>query len=242
MTRLLADRTAVITGASRGIGRAIALAFAREGAHVIALARTSGALEELDDDIRQAGGTATLVPVDLTDFEALDRLGASLYERWSKLDILIGNAGLLGTLAPLGHIEPKVWDDVFAVNVTANWRLIRSLDPLLQRSDAGRAVFVTSGAATNCRAYWGVYSASKAALNALVKTYAAENNSTSVSANLFNPGPVRTAMRAQAMPGEDPDTLPTPEAVAETLIALATSDCENNGDCFDFPSGTFIDI
>ncbi len=239
MSKRLADRLAVITGASRGIGRAVAHAFAREGAHVVLLARTSGALEEVDDEIRAQGGTATLVPVDITDHDALDRLGASLFERWGKLDILIGNAGLLGQLSPLGHIEPKVWDDVMSVNVTANWRLIRSLDPLLQQSDAGRAVFVSSAAAVNCRAFWGVYSVSKAALDALVKTYAAEVESGTVRANLFNPGPVRTAMRAKAMPGEDPNTLPTPEDVAEAFIALAEPSCTENGLIYNYPTGKF---
>ena len=239
MSKRLQDRLAVVTGASRGIGRAVALSFAREGAHVVLLARTVGGLEELDDEIRAEGGSATLVPVDLADHDALDRLGGSLFERWGKLDILIGNAGLLGQLSPVGHIEPKVWSDVMAVNVTANWRLIRSLDPLLQRSDAGRVVFVTSGAAVNCRAFWGVYSVSKAALDALAKTYAAEVENGSVRVNLFNPGPVRTAMRAKAVPGEDPATLPTPEKVAETFIPLVEPSCLQNGMVYDFPSGEF---
>lgn len=230
----------MITGASRGIGRAIALAFAREGAHVVLLARTVGALEEADDEIQAAGGSSTLVPVDITDFDALDRLGGTLYERWGKLDILIGNAGLLGQLSPLGHIEPKVWNDVMAANVTANWRLIRSLDPLLQKSDAGRAVFVTSGAAVNCRAFWGVYSVSKAALDALVKTYAAEVENTAVRANLFNPGPVRTGMRANAVPGEDPSTLPDPTDVAESFVPLAMPDCTENGMVYDYPTARFL--
>ena len=239
MSKRLQDRLAVVTGASRGIGRAVALSFAREGAHVVLLARTVGGLEELDDEVRAAGGSATLVPVDLADHDALDRLGGSLFERWGKLDILIGNAGLLGQLSPVGHIEPKVWSDVMAVNVTANWRLIRSLDSLLQQSDAGRVVFVTSGAAVNCRAFWGVYSVSKAALDALAKTYAAEVENGSVRVNLFNPGPVRTAMRAKAVPGEDPATLPTPEKVAETFIPLVEPSCLQNGMVYDFPSGEF---
>lgn len=240
MAQRLEGRLAVITGASRGIGRAIALAFAREGAHVVLLARTVGALEEADDEIQAAGGSSTLVPVDITDFDALDRLGGTLYERWGKLDILIGNAGLLGQLSPLGHIEPKVWNDVMAANVTANWRLIRSLDPLLQKSDAGRAVFVTSGAAVNCRAFWGVYSVSKAALDALVKTYAAEVENTVVRANLFNPGPVRTGMRANAVPGEDPSTLPDPADVAESFVPLAMPDCTENGMVYDYPTDRFL--
>ena len=240
MSKRLADRLAVITGASRGIGRDVALTLAREGAHVILMARTEGGLEEVDDEIRAAGGTATLVPADLKDHDALDRLGASLFERWGKLDILVGNAGLLGQLSPLGHIEPKVWDEVMSVNVTANWRLIRSLDPLLQQSDAGRAVFVTSGAAVNCRPFWGLYSASKAALEVLVRTYAAEVDSGTVRANLLNPGPVRTAMRAKAVPGEDPATLPSPGEVAETVVQLVEPGCSENGAVYDYPTGQFI--
>ena len=240
MSKRLAERLAVITGASRGIGRAVALTLAREGAHVILLARTEGGLEEVDDEIRAFGGSATLVPADLNDHDALDRLGASIFERWGKLDILVGNAGLLGQLSPLGHIEPKVWDDVMSVNVTANWRLIRSLDPLLRQSDAGRAVFVTSGAAVNCRPFWGVYSTSKAALEALVRTYAAEVDSGTVRANLFNPGPVRTAMRAKAVPGEDPSTLPAPEDVSEAFLKLVEPACSENGAVFDYPTDQFI--
>ena len=231
----------MITGASRGIGRAVALAFAREGAHAILLARTSGGLEEVDDEIRSAGGASTLVPVDVADHDALDRLGGLIHERWGKLDILIGNAGLLGQLSPLGHVEPKIWDEVMATNVTANWRLIRSLDPLLQRSDAGRAVFVTSGAAVVCRPFWGGYSVSKAALDALIKTYAGEVETTPVRANLFNPGPVRTAMRAKAVPGEDPSTLPDPADVAETFIPLVEPACTENGKVYDYPTGQFLE-
>ena len=240
MSERLKDRLAVITGASRGIGRAVALAFAREGAHVLLLARTQGGLEELDDEIRSVGGAATLVPVDITDFDAIDRLGASIHERWGKLDILIGNAGLLGQISPLGHIEPATWEEVMAVNVTANWRLVRSLDPLLRQSDAGRAVFVTSRAATACKPFWGVYSVSKAALDALVKTYAGEVDTTPVRVNMFNPGPVRTRMRAEAMPGEDADTLPAPEDLTDAFIALAEPACEANGMVYDYPSGEFL--
>ncbi len=229
MAGLLANRVAVVTGASRGIGRAAALALAKEGAHVVALARTQGGLEELDDEIRNLGGTATLVPADLKDFAALDRLGAALFERWKRLDVLIANAGVLGKLTPLAHADQKVWDDVMAVNLTANWRLIRSLDPLLRASDAGRAVFLSSRAAQLCPAYWGPYSISKAALEALVKTYAAEIATTKVRANCFNPGATRTKMRATAMPGEDPETLPTPEAVAAQIVPMCAPSFTDNG-------------
>ena len=232
----LDGRVAVVTGASRGIGRAAALALAEAGAHVIAVARTQGALEELDDAIRQRGGSATLVPLDLTDYDGIDRLGAAINERWRRLDIVVGNAGILGNLMPVGHVTPKTWDQVMAINVTANWRLIRSLDPLLQMSDAGRAIFVSSGAAAKCRAYWGPYSVSKAALEALVRTYAAENAKGSVRAMLLNPGPLRTGMRAAAMPGEDPLTLRTPEDLAPHLVRLAAPDWNETGKIYDFPS------
>lgn len=238
--RELEGRVAVVTGASRGIGRATALAFAAAGAHVVALARTQGALEELDDAIGEAGGTATLVPVDLKDLPAIDRLGAALHERWGRLDVLFGNAGLLGGLAPLGHVDPKTWDDVMAVNVTANWRLIRSLDPLLRASDAGRAIFVSSRAAWNNRAYWGVYSVSKAALNALAATYAAETVTTPVRVMLVNPGPLRTRMRASAMPGEDPLTLRTPEDLAPEILRLASPAWTETGSVYDFPQGQVL--
>lgn len=231
----LAGRIAVVTGASRGIGRAAALALSAAGAHLVALARTQGALEELDDAIQAGGGSATLVPVDLTDFDALDRLGAALHERWGKLDILLGNAGILGSLSPLGHVDPKGWSDVMAVNVTANWRLLRSLDPLLRASDAGRAIFLSSGAASSCRAYWGPYAVSKAALEALARTYAAETATTPVRVMLVNPGPLRTRMRAAAMPGEDPATLRTPEELAPHFVRLASPDWNETGKLYDFP-------
>src|SRR5581483_7504219 len=172
-----ADRIALVTGASRGIGYATALALARTGAHVVAVARTVGGLEELDDAIRADGGSATLVPLDLRDVEGIARLAAALHERYRRLDVLVGNAGVLGPLSPLGHVEPKAWDEVIAVNVTANWHLLRTMDPLLQVSEAGRVVFVTSGAPSNARAYWGPYSISKAALDTLARTYAAETAS-----------------------------------------------------------------
>ena len=237
MDKPLSNRIAVVTGASRGIGRAAALALAEAGAHIVALARTQGALESLDDEIRAKGGSATLVPVNLKDLEALDRLGAAIHERWGKLDILLGNAGILGELAPITHVDQPVWDEVMAVNVTANYRLIRSLDPLLRASDAGRAIFVTSGAAHKCRAYWGVYSISKAALEALVRTYAAETVTTPVKAMLLNPGPLRTAMRRAAMPGEDPLTLKTPEDLAPHILKLALPTWDQTGKIYDFAQG-----
>ena len=202
----LASRLALVTGASRGIGYATARALARAGAHIIAVARTQGGLEELDDEIRKEGGTATLVPLNLTDFEGIARLGAALHERHGKLDILVGNAGVAGPSSPLGHIELKPWTDVMAINVTANFQLVRCMQPLLRQSDAGRAVFVTSGAANKATAYLGPYSASKAALEALVRVWANETASTPIRVNLFNPGPIRTRMRATVFPGEDPMT------------------------------------
>lgn len=229
MTGRLEGRVALVTGASRGLGASAAVALAREGAHIIATARTEGGLTELDDAIKAVGGSATLVPVDIKDFPAIDRLGAAIYERWKKLDILIGNAGVLGKVTPLSHVDPKVWDEVMAVNVTANYRLIRSMDPLLRQSDAGRAVFVTSGLAHKCWAYWGPYSISKAALEAMVKTYAAENATTAIRANCFSPGATRTRMRAQAMPGEDPMSLPHPDEVAEQIIPMCEPSFSDNG-------------
>ncbi|MEO9168865.1 MAG: SDR family NAD(P)-dependent oxidoreductase [Aestuariivirga sp.] len=234
MSKLLEGKIAVVTGASRGLGRAIALALAAEGAHIIATARTTGGLEELDDAVKAAGSSATLVPMDITDSAGIDRLGAAIFERWKKLDILVGNAGVLGATTPLAHLEPKVWDNVMAVNVTANYRLLRSMDPLLRMSDAGRCVFVTSGHAQSTPAYSGVYSISKAALEAMVKTYAAEMATTKVRANLFSPGATRTKMRAQAMPGEDPMKLPAPEEVAAQVVAMCAAEFVDNGAVFRF--------
>ena len=230
----LSHRVALVTGASRGIGRATALALAKEGAHVIAVARTVGGLEELDDEIKQAGSAATLVPLDLKDGAAFPRLAGAVAERWKKLDVLIGNAAVLQALTPLTNVNPKDWIEAFDINVNANLRLIQFFDPLLKASDAGRAVFVTSGASKNPRAYWGTYAASKAALDALVLTYAAECAATPVRVNLFNPGPTRTQMRAKALPGEDPLTLPTPETVAAQLIELALPGETRNGESIAF--------
>jgi NAD(P)-dependent dehydrogenase (short-subunit alcohol dehydrogenase family) len=225
----LGGRIALITGASRGIGRAVALRFAAEGAHVVLVARTVGGLEEVDDAVKAEGGSATLVPMDLTDFPAIDRLGAAIFERFKRLDVLVGNAGLLGPLSPLGHIQPEVWDRVMALNVTANWRLIRSLDPLLRISDAGRAIFVTSGAVARRRAYWGPYVVTKAALEMLAQVYADEVAETKVRVNLINPGGTRTGMRAEAFPGEDPACIKSPESVTEDFVRLAEPACTLNG-------------
>lgn len=230
LTKRLGGRIALITGASRGIGRAVALRFAAEGAHVIALARTTGALEELDDDITAAGGKATLMPFNLADTGAIDALGPALYERFGRLDVLVANAGMLGPLSPLNHVKSKDWHAVFDVNVHANWRLIRTLDPLLRRSEAGRAIFVTAAEARECTAYWGPYAVTKAALEALARTYAAEVANTAVRVNLLDPGPVRTRLRAQAFPGEAPEKLPAPEDVTDAFVVLAEAGYQRNGD------------
>ena len=240
MTKLLEGKVALVTGASRGLGRAAAFALAKQGAHIIATARSQGGLEELDDEIKAAGSSATLVPMDITDYAGIDRLGAAIFERWKKLDVLIGNAGLLGKLTPVPHIEPKSWDDVMAVNVTANYRLIRSMDPLLRMAPHGRAIFVTSGLAYRCFPYWGTYAVSKAALEAMVKTYAAEMETTKVRANCFSPGPTRTKMRAAAMPGEDPKTLPSADEVAAQIVPMCLEDFADNGAVYKYAaSGLF---
>lgn len=226
----LAGRLALITGASRGIGAAVAKRFAREGAHVVLVARTVGGLEETDDAIRAESGAATIVPLDLLDGDKIDQLGASLFERFGKLDVLVGNAATLGDLSPVAHVTPKQWDQVMALNVTANYRLIRSLDPLLRASDAGRAMFVTSGAARSASAYWGPYATSKAALEVMAKCYAAETVKTSVRVNIIDPGVVRTAMRAQAFPGEDPEIHPAPDAIAGIFVDLASPACRRHGE------------
>ena len=227
----LDGRIALITGASRGIGAAIAKRYSAEGAQIVLTARTTGGLEEVDDAIRQAGGDgATLVPLDLAESDAIDRLGASIYERFGRLDVLVGNAGLLGTLSPMAHVEPDTWDAVMQINLTANWRLIRSLDPLLRASDAGRAIFATSGVGQAVVPYWGPYAVSKAALEMMVKIYAAEIAKTAIRANIVNPGSTRTGMRASAFPGEDPMSLPAPEEITGVFVDLAEVACSMNGE------------
>ena len=268
MSPPLADRVALVTGASRGIGYATALALAKAGAHIVALARTVGGLEELDDAIRAAGGSATLVPLEpglardvtflisatevdkrrsfykalaqLAELQVIDRLGIALGERFGRLDVLVGNAGILGPLSPLGHVDAKTWDEVMAVNVTANWRLICAMDPLLRLSDAGRAVFVSSGVAALALAYWGPYAVSKAALETLARTYAAETATTNVRINLFTPGPIRTRMRAQAFPGEDPMTLETPDKVADSIVRLCLPSMQESGKLYAYEDARFL--
>ncbi len=234
MSLPLANRLALVTGASRGIGYAAARALAKAGAHIVAVARTQGGLEELDDEIRKDGGSATLVPLSLTDTDGIARLGAALHERHGKLDILLGNAGVAGPSSPLGHIDLKPWNDVMAVNVTANFQLIRCMEPLLRQSDAGRAVFITSGAASKAAAYRGPYAASKAALETLVRVWAHETATTPIRVNLFSPGPIRTRMRATVFPGEDPMTLDTPEQAAEFIVPMCAPEWTETGKLYDY--------
>ncbi len=244
-TKPLADRVALVTGASRGIGYATALALAAAGAHVVALARTQGGLDDLDDAIKAAGGQATLVPCDLKDGPGLDRLGQAIAARWHKLDIFVANGGMLGPLTPLAQVEPRHWDQVLATNVTANLRLIRALDPLLRASDAGRVVMITSGAAhrAELKAYWGPYAITKGAVDSIVRTYAAETRRVSpVRVMAVNPGPSRTRMRAQAMPGEDPTTLRVPEEVAPKIISLCLPASEATGMLYDFPTDQVLNF
>jgi NAD(P)-dependent dehydrogenase (short-subunit alcohol dehydrogenase family) len=240
MSKPLADRIALVTGASRGIGAALALQLAQAGAHVVAVARTVGGLEELDDKIKAAGGSATLVPLDMKDSDGIARLALALNERYQHLDVMVGNAGIGGPSSPLGHVEPKAWDEVLAVNVTANWQLIRTMDPLLRQAPAGRVVFITSGTAHNPRAYRGPYSVSKAALEAMARTYANETATTNLRINLFSPGPTRTGMRAAIMPGEDPMTLPAAEDVARAIVPLCLPSCTESGKYYDFRVGNFL--
>jgi NAD(P)-dependent dehydrogenase (short-subunit alcohol dehydrogenase family) len=242
MSLNLQGRIALVTGASRGIGYFLAKGLAVAGAHVIAVARTAGGLEELDDEIKSAGGSATLVPLDLTDMAGIDRLGGVINERWGKLDVLAANAAILGVIAPIGHVEAKVFDRVMEINVTAAWRLIRSVDPLLRLSDAGRAILMSSGAASSCKPFWGPYSASKAALEALGRTWAHETQNSPLRVNMADPGATRTGMRAQAVPGEDPLTLPHPSEVAAKILALAAPELEHTGKLFEVRTGRYLDF
>jgi NAD(P)-dependent dehydrogenase (short-subunit alcohol dehydrogenase family) len=233
----LADKVVLVTGASRGIGYFAAREIGRRGAHVIAVARTVGGLEELDDEIKAAGGSTTLVPLDLRDFDGIDRLGAAVFERWGRLDGLVANAAMLGPITPLAHLDPKEFDKLLGLNVTSNYRLIRSFDLPLRKSAAGRAVFLSSGVVNRAQAYWGPYTATKAALEALVKIWAVEMKSTPVRVNIFNPGPLRTALRASGWPGEDPETLKPPEAAAGPIADMLTPDYPHTGAHFNMPTG-----
>ena len=241
----LTGRLAVVTGASRGIGYFIARHMAAAGAHVIAVARTVGGLEELDDEIkaeraRTGKGEATLVPLDLADMEGIDRLGGAIHERWGKLDILVANAGVLGTISPLGHVEAKTFEKVMTINVTSTWRLIRSVEPLLRLSDAGRAILLSSGAAHSARAFWGPYAASKAAVETLMRSWADETKNYPLRVNAVNPGATRTAMRAQAMPGENPETLPHPSEVAARIVPMASPELTRTGQIYQAKSDRWV--
>jgi NAD(P)-dependent dehydrogenase (short-subunit alcohol dehydrogenase family) len=237
----LSGRLALVTGASRGIGYQIALQLADAGAEVIAVARTVGGLEELDDAITANGGKCTLVPLDLKDHEGIDRLGGVMAERWGKLDILVANAGILGTITPVNQMRSKSFDELMSVNLTSVWRLMRTTDPLLRQSDAGRAIILSSSVAHTARAYWGAYAASKAAIEVLGRTWAAETKDTPLRVNMVNPGATRTHMRAQAMPGEDPDSLPTAAETASKIIGLASPALQETGKLWDVPTESWKD-
>ncbi|MBZ9840777.1 SDR family NAD(P)-dependent oxidoreductase [Mesorhizobium sp. CA5] len=241
MTLDVSGRVAVVTGASRGIGYFIARELAAAGAHVIAVARTVGGLEELDDQIKADGrGQATLVPLDLADMAGIDRLGGAIHERWGKLDVLVANAGVLGVISPIGHVEAKTFEKVMTINVTATWRLIRSVDPLLRLSDAGRAIILSSNAAHSARAFWAPYAASKAAVETMMRSWAHEAESLPLRVNAADPGATRTAMRAQAMPGEDPETLPHPSEIARRIVPLASPELKETGLIFQAKHNRFV--
>ncbi len=240
MNKPLSGRIALVTGASRGIGYHIAKELGLAGAHVIAVARTQGGLEDLDDEVRAAGGETTLVPLDLADMAGIDRLGGVIHERWGKLDIMVANAAMLGSISPIGHVEAKVFDKLMTLNVTSTWRLIRSLDPLLRQSDAGRALLLSSSVAHSARAYWGPYAASKAAVETLARSWAEENLQTRLKVNSVDPGATRTAMRAQAAPGEDPMSLPHPSEVGAKIARLAYPDVSETGKLFVVRQNRFV--
>jgi NAD(P)-dependent dehydrogenase (short-subunit alcohol dehydrogenase family) len=218
-----------VTGASRGIGAAAAKAFAAAGAHVILMARTQGALEEVDDAIHAAGGQSTVFPFDLSEVKKISAIGGAIADKFRRLDIFVGNAAMLGSLSPVAHSDPKVFDETFRVNFFANYHLLRTLDPLLRGSDAGRAIFVTSGAAHGAHPFWGGYAASKAALEAMVATYAAEVAHSPLKVNILDPGVVRTNMRASAFPAEKPESLPAPETLVPRFLELASPACHDSG-------------
>ncbi|TPN79620.1 SDR family NAD(P)-dependent oxidoreductase [Mesorhizobium sp. CU2] len=241
MTLDLSGRVAVVTGASRGIGYFLARELAAAGAHVIAVARTVGGLEELDDQIKADGrGQSTLVPLDLADMAGIDRLGGAIHERWGKLDILVANAAVLGVISPIGHVEAKTFEKVMNINVTATWRLIRSVDPLLRLSDAGRAIIMSANSAHSARPFWAPYAASKAAVETMMRSWAHETESLPLRVNAVDPGATRTAMRAQAMPGEDPETLPHPSEIARRIVPLASPELKETGLIFQAKQNRFV--
>ena len=226
----LAGRLILITGASRGLGRAVALACAEVGAELIITARTTGALEELDDEIKERGGQATLVEMDVTDLPAIVRLAGAIAQRWGRLDGFVANAGQLGQMAPMAHSDPEIFERTLQVNLTSVWHQLRAFDPLLRAAPAGRAVLVTSGAALGARPYWGAYAVSKAGLESMGRAWAAESEQTNLRINLLDPGAVATAMRAAAYPGEDPASLPGPQEIAPAFLHLLSSDCPHHGE------------
>ena len=224
----------LITGASRGIGRATAEALAREGAHVILLGREGAVLRSVDDAIQKEGGEATLTPLDLRDGAGIDRLGAAIFERWGRLDILVGNAALLGSLSPAGHIDPALWEEVLSVNLTSSWRLIRAMDPLLKKAPHGRAVFLTSAEARAKKPFMSAYASSKAGLEALIAIWARESEKTPLKINLYDPVAAATMMRRALFPGEDPKSVPKPQEVVPALLELLLEDCTRHGEIVSF--------
>ncbi len=237
----LHGRVALVTGASRGIGYYLALELAARGAHIIALARTVSGLTELDNQIREKGAFATLVPLDLHHMENIDALALSIKKRWKKLDIIVANAGILGTLSPIAHIENTVFEDVFQINLFSQWRLMKALEPLLRESDAGRAILLSSSVAHDARPFWGAYAASKAALEMIARCWAEELKQTPIKINCVNPGATRTAMRAKAMPGENPETLPSPQEIAQKIVHLFSPDLKETGKLFNVRKNRFVD-
>ncbi|WP_208433996.1 SDR family NAD(P)-dependent oxidoreductase [Bartonella taylorii] len=237
----LSGRVALVTGASRGIGYHLALELATRGAHIIALARTVSGLTELDNKIREKGAYATLIPLDLHHMENIDTLSVSISKRWKKLDIMVASAGILGTLSPIAHIENMVFEDVFQINLISQWRLMKAMEPLLRKSNAGRAILLSSSVAHVARAFWGPYAASKAALEIIARCWAEELKQTPIKINCVDPGATRTAMRAQAMPGEDPQTLPSPQEVATKIVHLSSPDLKETGRLFNVRKNRFMD-
>ena len=225
----LAGKLVLVTGASRGIGRAVAVAAAAAGAELLITGRTIGALEEVDDEIKAAGGTATIVEMDMKDTAAIPRLAAAIQGRWGRLDGLVANAGMLPALTPVAHLQPDVWDECLAVNLSGQWHLIRAMDPLLRAAPAGRAILVSSGAAVGSRPFWGPYAAAKAGLEALARSWAGESEQTNLRIKMLNPGGTATTMRASAFPGEDQATLPSPEDIAPAFLQLLIPDCAHHG-------------